>query len=836
MKFSFFILAGFLTLINIFMVPKKVIAFTGAKRSVDTVCPPFFLRDENGNIINPVKGINENEPYSPRNTCGAAGCHDYDLITQGYHFTQGAGEEPTEAQAKRCQWVSSPGNYGGSWCSPAPLYRYLSAKKNDSSKEMDMTSFSFITSGCGKCHPGGGSAEYDRAGFRYDEFMQNAGYTSSGDNDFDGDYYKARWRETGVLEADCMICHQPKYNYSERNKQLGMLNFRWAPTAASTWAIVSGSIQNDTPVKVEYNLSVFNADGRISPHIVREPRNEACTNCHAQPGWKKRGANFSARTDVHLRAEMKCVDCHPAGSQALDSRINGKEMHQIAKGDDPGGQVRNDLDNTMLDCDYCHTNGHLGAPIAKHTWLPPLHLESIACQTCHIPQRTVKAAQVQAGDVFNPGTKIPTKGKHLWTFYGPDIQYYNHYGNMGMMGFEDKPTDIFTPQLAKYKGKIYPVNRVHSAWPAIEVEGKPGLLQPRMGDIYKMWSSHFADQTTYPELSNIKDDNSDSILEVNRPEEIDALITSVTTLLNDIDYPMEGKRIVWAMNDRVYSSGSEYRTLPKEEWEASVYGNVHTYNHDVFPARSALGSNGCLDCHDHKSAFFMSQVVRYPFDENGNAVTMRQYRLFGLTPFSAWAGIWRETWLKSVLYIGLFLLLLIPLALAGEFVLRWTYGPHPMPKVLTYLPVLLVAVFSIAVLMMMANEQLVNFILPSRFWLDSNHFAIAMLILFAGILAIVYRLRNAMQKKSETRKQMFWTSELVITFVVLFVAGLLMMIKIPALVEVNRFAYTVFDVALLFVLFGTLVTFYARIIKNTGDLHKLKGKNRPCPVLQNDYH
>ncbi|RQW02380.1 hypothetical protein EH223_12650 [candidate division KSB1 bacterium] len=336
-----------------------------------------------------------------------------------------------------------------------------------------------------------------------------------------------------------------------------------------------------------------------------------------------------------------------------------------------------------------------------------------------------------------------------------------------------------------------------------------------MGDIYKMWTSHFADATTYPELAKIKDDNGDGVIEVNRPDEVDALITSVSALLNDIKYPMDGKKVVWAMDDRVYSSGSEYRTLPKEEWEASVYGNVHTYNHDVFPARSALGSNGCLDCHDNKSAFFMSQVVRYPFDENGHAVTMPQYRLLGLTPFSAWTGIWRETRLKPVLYIGLFLLLMIPLALAGEFVLRWIYGPHQMPKILAYLPVFLVALFSIAVLLLMADRQLVNFILPSRFWLDSNHFAIAMVILFAGILAVVYRLRNAVQKKSKNRKQMFWTKELVATFVVLFVAGLLMLIKVPGLAEVNRFAYTIFDVALLFVLIGALVTFYTRIIKNT---------------------
>jgi cytochrome b subunit of formate dehydrogenase len=601
---------------------------TGGKSVIiDAVCPPFFLRDESGNIINPLQKINAGEPYSPKQTCGAAGCHDYKKITQGFHFTQGAGEKPTVTQSERIQWVSTPGNYGGSWCSPAPLYRYLSPKQNSSPQAMDMTSFSFITAGCGDCHPGGGPAEFDRNGNRYDQFMRDNNYISGGENDFDGDYYQARWTETGVLEADCMICHQPEYNHAERKRHLQALNFRWAPTAAAGWASVTGSIQENEPLNVTYNTLLFDADGKISPHLVREPRNEACLNCHAQPGWKKRGANFSPRTDVHLRAGLKCVDCHPAGSKALDSRINEREMHQFGKGDDPGGQVRNDLDDTVLDCAYCHSNGHLGAPFARHTWLPPVHLDKIACQTCHIPERAVKPAQFQAGDVFNPGSKIPGKGKYLWVFYGPDMQYYNHYGNLSMMGFADKPTDPFKPLLAHYKGKIYPVNRVHSAWPAIEIEGRPELMQPKMGDIYKMWSTHFKDPSKYSGLSKIEDDNGDGVIEVNRAEEIDALIASVASVLQETNYPMEGKRVVWAMNERIYTSGTDYRQVKKEEWEASPYANVHKYNHDVYPAKAAIGINGCDDCHSTDSDFYFAPVLQYPFDSKAQPVSQSQFKI-----------------------------------------------------------------------------------------------------------------------------------------------------------------------------------------------------------------
>jgi len=132
------------------------------------VCPPFPLRDEAGNVIDPIKGMNDTVPYSPRQTCGTSGCHDYRKITEGFHFTQGKGETLPKEFAARYNWVTSPGNYGGTWCSPAPLYRQLAPKTNPSARLIDMTSFDFVTATCGNCHPGGGPLEYDRAGKRYD--------------------------------------------------------------------------------------------------------------------------------------------------------------------------------------------------------------------------------------------------------------------------------------------------------------------------------------------------------------------------------------------------------------------------------------------------------------------------------------------------------------------------------------------------------------------------------------------------------------------------------------------------------------------------------------------
>jgi hypothetical protein len=241
----------------------------------------------------------------------------------------------------------------------------------------------------------------------------------------------------------------------------------------------------------------------------------------------------------------------------IRSRITGKEVHQFGKGDDPSVWVRNDLDNTVRTCNDCHTTGYLNAPIAKHLWLPDLHLDKLSCQACHIPQRKVKSALVQVSDVCNPGTKISPPPKYIRTFHDQNMNYWNHYGELTMFTAKDQPADPFIPENAKYKEQIFPVMAVHSAWPGIFTEGVKGLDQPKMRDIYSMWTIHRKDNSKYPELSKIADNNSDTIPDVNTAEEIDAFIKSVTAFMNDQGYDLSGKKVVWVNNDRMYLSGTD---------------------------------------------------------------------------------------------------------------------------------------------------------------------------------------------------------------------------------------------------------------------------------------
>lgn len=72
-------------------------------------CGSFFLRTSEGEIINPIRGENSDKPFSTKKTCGA--CHDYEVITGGFHFQQGW-EKISDTFSPEKPWVLSDGMMG----------------------------------------------------------------------------------------------------------------------------------------------------------------------------------------------------------------------------------------------------------------------------------------------------------------------------------------------------------------------------------------------------------------------------------------------------------------------------------------------------------------------------------------------------------------------------------------------------------------------------------------------------------------------------------------------------------------------------------------------------
>ncbi len=672
---------------------------------------------------------------------------------------------------------------------------------------IDMISFDFVTATCGYCHPGGGPLEYDREGNRYDEYMKKQGMRSGNENGLDGDYFKARWIETGVIEADCLLCHMPEYNFKERNKQLGNLNFRWAATAGSSFGKIEGSVKDNKPVRVIYDKEKFDEEGKVIVHIVPEPRNETCLQCHKKPDWKKRGASFSARTDVHIAAGLRCVDCHVAGSKAVDKRIQGREVHNFGKGDEPSGWVRNDLDNTMRTCEDCYIKGWRNAPKASHAWLPPLHLEKLSCQACHIPSRAVKSALVQASDAFNPAPRITPPPKHIWTFYDQEMNFWNHYGELDLFTAIDQPTDVTRPTLFLYKGKIYPGNRVHSSWVGFEEDGKKGLNQLFMKEFFQIWMQHKADPSkNYPELSQIKDDNNDGIIEVNRPEEIDALLNAVKNYLNNTGFPMDRKRLVWVSDSKAYHSSKVSRELPREEYEATAYASVYKFSHDIAPAKAALGSGGCTDCHRSGSLFFEGKVLKEIFLQDGKPAWMPNYEILGISEPWVKLGAFREGILKPFVYVltGVLIIVTILSILQQLAIRNNVLSPHKA-RMLTWIAI---AGFIAFLVKASFSPGLLEYMTLSRFSLDANHFWIAAIIF---LITIAVMFSEKLDKESPASKIVIRKLGWIFIFVGGF-TGILILLKIGGLSIITRLAYTGFEISLSFMALITIITIF---LKNT---------------------
>jgi len=73
--------------------------------------PHVMLMDHDGNEIS----LDGQVPYSPKQTCGQ--CHDYDLITNAYHFQQGRTDGDGNLIVRddldpKNPWLISRGMYG----------------------------------------------------------------------------------------------------------------------------------------------------------------------------------------------------------------------------------------------------------------------------------------------------------------------------------------------------------------------------------------------------------------------------------------------------------------------------------------------------------------------------------------------------------------------------------------------------------------------------------------------------------------------------------------------------------------------------------------------------
>jgi formate dehydrogenase gamma subunit len=473
----------------------------------------------------------------------------------------------------------------------------LAKKKNENAAGIDLTPFEFAgggdpksaAPGCGGCHPGGGGLEFDRDGKRYDRRLKSEPALAQS---LDGDYYQSQWDKTGVVEADCLLCHLPGYNFKERTRQLKMFNFKWATVAASGIGETKGFVRDGQQPMVVYNKRLFNEDGKIVLDLADPPRSENCMACHAMAEAKKRGFSWNDRSnhDVHNLKGMACVDCHPVIDQ----------QHNFAKGNGNLSTVRDDLDNTMKTCKQCHEQGYMGAPRPAHPHIRPSHLEKLACETCHIPALHVAADE---GFDVTTGTLI-------------------NYPKVGAKKIGQRFTWRPRYQRDQKSAKLFPVNPL---LPVIYSN------QDQDGRDYPLFTREIG--KAYAKIKDQLKNKEPNKPELHSPEKIKLMLAALTETLS-------GSPRFKQVRPRYHKGGQIYSLDDKGEVKAtqdtSWCGQIDGFNisHNVAPAGLALGANGCGDCHADQAHMFLGKVATDLFGPGGKPVFATTGQLFGVNSWT----------------------------------------------------------------------------------------------------------------------------------------------------------------------------------------------------------
>jgi hypothetical protein len=381
------------------------------------------------------------------------------------------------------------------------------------------------------------------------------------------------------------------------------------------------------------------------------------------------------------------------------------------------------------------------------------------------------------------------------------MQFWNHYGELDLFTVKDQPVDEFRPTLVLYKGKIFPANRVHSSWVGLEEDGKPGLNQLFMRDFFAMWTQHKKDPSVYPQLAKITDDNGDGMIEVNRPQEIDALLTATRAYLSATGFPLDRKRLVYVLDDRKYSSGTDYQVLAREPHEATPYASVYKYSHNVLPAKAALGSQGCTECHSTQSAFFYGRVLNQPFTPSGESQWIPNYQILGLSTASVRLSVLREEWLKPALYFLLAVLAVLLLALTVRRVLSVSTAlrQEQVARVTAGTAICGLALPALALF----SPGLFSYMTFSRFALDSNHFWAAVAVVLSGLWLAV---------SSGVPMRRIAILQYGLAGVAVFAGGL-MVLKVSLLAAVTRYAYSIFDLTVVAIAVVSIALAAMRLLK-----------------------
>jgi len=535
-------------------------------------------------------------PFSTKATCGA--CHSYDIITTGWHFNA---IDPNVKSGRRGQpWIlADPPS-----ATQIPLsYRPWPGVFRP--QEIGLTPMGFLQY-FGRQLPGGGIGEMVDTSDNPEEILR-AGIT-------------------GKLEINCLACHNisPGVDMGGASGyaiQIIRGNYRWAATASSEFAYVTGTtedlkdydfrapfLSSDTklrPPAVEYYKDSFKHNDWARFDVSVEIPKQRCYFCHSNADVRDgKNEKWLADEDVHLTAGLKCMDCHRNGLP-----------HDIIRGYPAEPCDSNNSLAAVSSCQGCHTaknngpplNGRFTAPVPKHIGLPKVHFDKLTCTACHSgpwPKETTVRTQTARAHAL--GVARAKKGGDVL----PHLTY---------------------PVFAK--GQDGKIGVFKLLWPAY-------------------WASEANDNVTPLNLDTVKGATSKVIAksalskERDWPNLTEEDIAKILTLL--VSKVPAGSRPVYIASGKLFSLNDAGKITSAENPAASPY--MWPIAHDIRPSAQSLGVRNCKDCHSTDSPFFFGNVsIDTPIKPAKEARGMASFE--GLNKTYEWCFAFSfifRPWLKAV--------------------------------------------------------------------------------------------------------------------------------------------------------------------------------------------
>jgi len=585
--------------------PTSFIKKVGDKSDGSRFHPVHLLKlyDEYGITIDPNDQFQQ--PFSTRQTC-ATECHNYSIISDGFHFNFNNSDIENSRPSE--PWI---------YTDPTTLSMIpISYRKNNGTftpDEIKLTNMKFLDR-FGPYYPGGDISEMDS--------LQNP-----------KNYF--RWEVSGNLEVNCLICHDADtyYDKAEYAGNIRKQNYKWAAAASSSLTEFKGNAskmpdnfdpynlttvqsvdqRSSVPPSTKYDKSKFNSANKVFFDINKNISNEKCYYCHSSVVTDNNFNELWKRdVDVHLKAGLNCVDCHRNG---LD--------HNITRGIDN----HREEETSPFSCEGCHItqtddgepiNGTLGAPIANHAGIPPIHFERIACTTCH------------SGSWPNGEARYVKSSR-------------NHF--LGMHGTNKAPN-------------VFP--HVQSS---VFTESEESLIETRNLVWPSFWGSIQNDEAIPLSIEFIEDTirpllGLDSLFNFGDwPTISDSLLVGMLDTLQNFG-SIQGRPAFVTNGNMFYLDNNELIKSETDRGKAYSWPVAHT----IRPAVKALGANGCHDCHSVNSPFFNGKVIVVSSlnSETGETLSMSDFENRSQLYQSAFSlTFFFRPWLKVLIILSAVIIMVI---------------------------------------------------------------------------------------------------------------------------------------------------------------------------------